>query len=102
MEKKEEKKEEEKPKTEGEGPVLKEPIIKLENNGAILVVRFVVSAKAKPTATWTVGGLPVKSAGKYYMMVQPNKQSPGDYFVTLELKTVSLRFTFLCYQWNNN
>ena len=89
MEKKEEKKEEEKPKAAEEGPTLKEPIIKLENNGQILVVRFVISAKAKPTATWTVGGIPVKSAGRYYLMVQPNKQSPGDYFVTLECKTVS-------------
>ena len=103
VEKKEEKKEEEKPKAE-EGPVLKEPIIKLENNGQILVIKFVVSAKGKPTATWTAGGIPVKSAGKYYLGVQPNKQSPGDYFVTLELKTVSCSAVDLpavhVLQWN--
>ena len=84
----------EQPKEQQAPPILKEPIIKLENNGQILVVRFVVSSPVKPTAMWTVGGIPVKSAGRYYLMVQPNKAVKEEYFVTLECKSVSLGYSY--------
>ena len=90
VEKKEEKpveKKEEKPA--GAGPVLKDTIVKLENNGQLLVIKFVIKSPVKPTALWTAAGMPVKSTGKYYLAVQPNKADKEEFTVVLECKSVS-------------
>lgn len=73
----------------GAAPALKEdPIVKVENNGQMLIVKFIVKAAAKPTATWTAGGMPVKSAGRYYLNVIPNKQDKEEFTIQLECKSV--------------
>lgn len=77
----------------GGGPELKEdPIVKVENNGSVLIVKFIVKSSAKPTAMWTAGGLPVKSAGRYFLDVRGSKQDKEEYTVSLECKSVSCHF----------
>ncbi|XP_052800015.1 twitchin-like isoform X4 [Mya arenaria] len=76
----------------GDAPTLVDkPIVKLENNGQILTIRFIIKAAAKPTATWIAAGLPVKSGGKYFLNITPNKDNKEEYVVFLEVKSPSDR-----------
>jgi hypothetical protein len=100
VEKKEEKpaekpaeKKEEKPA--GAAPVLKDkPIVKLENNGQLLTIRFVIKSAVKPTALWSFGGIPLKSGGRYFLNIQPSKTDKEEFTILLECKSVSFYFSF--------
>jgi len=80
-----------KPAAGGAPMAVGQPIVKLENNGQLLTIRFIITAGAKPTATWTAAGLPVKSGGRYFLNVEPNKANKEEYTIFLEVKAVSYR-----------
>jgi len=38
---------------------------------------------------WTAAGLPIKSAGRYFLDVRASKQDKEEYTISMECKTVS-------------
>lgn len=72
-------------------PVLKDKVIKLENNGQILSIKFIIKATAKPTALWNFAGMPVKSGGRYFLNVQPSKTDKEEFTIIFECKSVSVK-----------